>query len=201
MALLSMHREPAGDRRKLLQALCAGVIAIALALTSVRQCRADGGGSAAEYQVKAAFLYKFVSYVDWPPRAFPGIDSPLVIGVIGADTLAESLRQIVANRTVNNRAIVIRRMRRGDPVSGLHVLFIGRADGERAADMLAQARGQSVLTVTESEDALASGSMINFVVVDDKVRFDIALDSAERVSLRISARLLTVARKVVASPS
>jgi len=79
------------------------------------------------------------------------------------------------------------------------MLFIGQAEGARLGEILAIAKGQSVLTVTESEDALAHGSMINFVFVDDKVRFDVALPQAERGLLKISARLLAVARRVVTS--
>jgi len=90
-------------------------------------------------------------------------------------------------------------MRRGESVAGIQMLFIGQAEGARLSEILAIAKGQSILTVTESEDALSHGSMINFVSVDDKVRFDVALPHAERGFLKISARLLAVARKVVTS--
>ena len=83
----------------------------------------------------------------------------------------------------------------------MHVLFIGRSDAHRSADVLAAAKGKAVLTVTESEDAFALGSVINFVILDDKVRFDVALRPAEMENLKISARLLSVARKVIPSPS
>jgi hypothetical protein len=88
-------------------------------------------------------------------------------------------------------------VRRGEALGGLHVLFIGQADGARLAETLAAARGQPLLTVTESDNAIAHGSVINFVAEDQKVRFDIALPSAERGQLKISSRLLAVARKVV----
>jgi hypothetical protein len=152
---------------------------------------------AAEYRVKAAFLYKFPSFVDWPPRAFARPDSPFAIGVLGADALADELAQVVVGRTVNARPIAVRKLRRGEPLAGVQMLFVGRADADRLAEIVAAAKAQSTLVVTESDGALAAGSMINFVVVDDKVRFDVALPSAERGELRISARLLAVARKVV----
>jgi len=154
-----------------------------------------------EYRVKAAFLYKFGGYVEWPDRTFPRPDSPLTIGVIGADALADELAQIVSGRSVNGRPVQVRRLRAGESMAGLQVLFIGRADGRRLAEILAAAKGRSVLTVTESEDALQLGSVINFVVVDDKVRFDVALAPADLGSLKISSRLLAVARKVVSKPS
>jgi hypothetical protein len=160
---------------------------------------AQGEDRAAEVRIKAAFLYKFSAFVEWPPRAFAAPDSPFTIGVIGADALADELDQVVKGRSVQDRAVVVRRIRRGEPVAGVHMLFIGHAESARLSEILAAARGQSILTITESEDALSRGSMINFVSVDDKVRFDVALPQAERQSLKISARLLAVARKVVTS--
>ena len=81
------------------------------------------------------------------------------------------------------------------------MLFIGRSDGDRPTDVLASAKGRPVLTVTESENAFALGSMINFVIVQDRVRFDVALRETEMANLKVSARLLSVARKVLAGPS
>jgi hypothetical protein len=150
-----------------------------------------------EYRVKAAFLYNFGDYVEWPAAAFTRPDSPVAIGVIGADALAEELAQIVVGRNVNGRPVSVRKLRPGDSIAGLHVLFIGRAEAGRLADILAAARGHPLLTVTESDRALELGSVINFVVVDDKVRFDVALVPADLGSLKISARLLAVARRVV----
>jgi hypothetical protein len=152
---------------------------------------------AAEVQIKAAFLYKFGEFVQWPPASFARADAPFAIGVMGADDVAAALEQVVADRTVQGRPVVVRRVRRGEALGGLHVLFIGQADGARLAETLAAARGQPLLTVTESDNAIAHGSVINFVAEDQKVRFDIALPSAERGQLKISSRLLAVARKVV----
>jgi hypothetical protein len=120
----------------------------------------------------------------------------LTIGVIGADGLADELQQVVAGRSIDGHPIAARKLGRGDPGAGLHMLFIGRTANNIAA-LLAAARASGVLTVTESGDAFALGSVINFVVVQDKIRFDIALQSAEHAHLRISSRLLAVARKVV----
>jgi hypothetical protein len=155
----------------------------------------------AEMRIKAAFLYRFSGFVEWPPSAFARKESPFVIGVIGADALADELEQAVAGRDAQGRAVVVRRLRRGESFAGLHILFIGQANTARLAEILGAARGHSVLTVTESDDALAHGSMINFVEVDNKVRFDVGLPEIELANLRVSARLLAVARKVVPIPS
>jgi uncharacterized protein DUF4154 len=154
-------------------------------------------GRSAEIQIKAAFLYKFGDFVQWPPAALARADAPFAIGVMGAEELAAALEQVVANRSVQGRPVSVRRLRRGDSLAGLHMLFVGEAESARLGDILPAAKGHALLTVTESENALASGSMINFVGEDRKVRFDVALPAAERVQLRISSRLLAVARKVV----
>jgi hypothetical protein len=154
---------------------------------------------AAEVRIKAAFLYKFGDFVQWPPAAFTRPDASFTIGVMGAEDLAVALEQVVVDRRVQGRPVAVRRLRRGESLAGLHMLFVGQSETGRLSEVLAAARGHAVLTVTESEDAIASGSMINFVAVDDKVRFDVALPPAERGQLKISSRLLAVARKVVSS--
>jgi hypothetical protein len=183
------------------RALSAGAFLAMCASGSWTTCSAQSDAQALEYKVKAAFLYRFASYVEWPPQVLPRADSPLVIGVIGADALGDELAQVVADRTVAGRPVTVRKLRRGEALTGVHVLFIGRSDAHRSADVLAAAKGKAVLTVTESEDAFALGSVINFVLLDDKVRFDVALRPAEMENLKISARLLSVARKVIPSPS
>jgi hypothetical protein len=153
----------------------------------------------AEAQIKAAFLYKFGGFVEWPARAFERPDSAFTIGVLGADAVASELEQVVTGRSVQGRPIAVRKLKRGESLAGLHMLFVGGPESARIGDALAAAKGQPLLVVSESEDALSHGSMINFVAVEDKVRFDVALPPAERGQLKISARLLAVARKVISS--
>jgi hypothetical protein len=186
---------PAGRR-----AVLAGLLAIIGATGPWSRCWAQSDLQAAEYKVKAAFLYKFAAYVEWPPHVFERPESPFVIGVAGADALSAELARIVAGRSIDGRPVAVRKLRHGEPVSGLQMLFIGRSDSG-STDVLASAKGRPVLTVTESEDAFALGSIINFVIVDDKVRFDVAPREADLANLKVSARLLSVARKVLAGPS
>ena len=154
-----------------------------------------------ERQVKAAYLYKFGSYVEWPERAFPGPDSPVRIGVIGADAIADELAQLVTGRTINGRQVVVRKLRREDTLAGINILFVGRSSNARLAEILVAAKGQPMLTVSESEDGIAAGSMINFVVIDGKVRFEAAPKAAGMSNLNISARLLAAAYKVATGAS
>jgi hypothetical protein len=169
---------------------------LGLALLFALPCAAQSPGSAAEYQIKAAYLYKFLAYIEWPPQAFERDRAPIAIGVLGSELLAGELAQVVAGREVNGHDIQVRRLRAGETASGLHVLFIGRSDSARVASIAAAVKGQPLLIVSESDDAFALGSAINFLVVDDKVRFDVALRPVEQAGLKVSSRLLAVARKV-----
>lgn len=149
-----------------------------------------------ERQVKAAYLYKFGSYVEWPERAFPQSDNTIKIGIIGAGPLADELTQMVAGRSINGRQMSVRKMKPGDSHAGLHILFIGSASNDRLAEILAAVKGSPVLTITEAEDGLSLGAMINFVIVDGKLRFEVAPRTAQQGNLSISARLLSAALKV-----
>ncbi|WP_457331164.1 YfiR family protein [Rhizobacter sp. P5_C2] len=157
---------------------------------------AQGIRSAGETQIKAAYLFKFLAFTEWPTRAFDGREAPLVIGVMGSEALMQELSQTVAGRAVADRAVSVRELRTGDSPTGLHVLFVGRAAAHRLSAVLAAAKGQPLLTVGEAEDGQAQVVAINFVVVDEKVRFDILPSAAELAGLKISSRLLAVARKV-----
>jgi len=186
-----------GSRRGASALFGAFIVCLACVATP---CKAQSVASG-EYQIKAAFLYKFLNFVEWPPPAFDSQNSPLVIGVLDAETLGDELSQVVGGRSVNGRSLVVQRLRSGDSLAGLHVLFVGRSGSARIPKLVAEANGRPLLIVGESEDAFVLGSAINFVVVDDKVRFDVSLRRAETVGLKISARLLAVARRVLASTS
>jgi hypothetical protein len=175
-------------------------LAIALALLIGSTCvRAESDSAVAEYRIKAAFLLKFLDFVAWPPAVADRPDSPIVIGVLGSASLGDALEQVAVGRQVNGHPVQVRILRDDESPSGLQMLFVGRAASGRMAAIAATADHQPILLVTESESALALGASINFIVVDDKVRFDISLRPAERAGLKISARLLAVARTVLQS--
>ena len=169
-------------------------LALLLCSPALRAAAAEPGEF--EYQVKAAFVVKFIGYVEWPAQVMAAPDQPFRIGVAGQDALVDELRRTAAGITAAGRPIEVRRLARGDEAAGVQLLFVARASSGQLAPLLAAVRERPVLTVTETDPAEAGG-MINFVVVDDKVRFDVALPAAEQSGLRISARLLAVARRVV----
>ena len=148
------------------------------------------------YGVKAAFLYKFLSYIEWRPGTFAEPKSPIVVGVIGADDIADSLRALATDRPVGNRPVDVRRLRGGDALDGVHVLFVGADEAARVARLASRARERGVLLVTDFEGALDEGSAINLVVIERRVRFEVSLDAAEKSGLKLSSRLLGVASSV-----
>ena len=151
---------------------------------------------ALEHRVKAAFLYQFAGYVEWPPATFAQADTPVTIGVIGAEPLAAELSQLVIGRKIAGRTVTVKRIKAGESLAGVHILFIGRAEGTRLVQLSQTAQPRSILTVTETDGALARGSVINFVIAERRVRFEVALDTAEKSGLKLSSRLLAVAQDV-----
>jgi hypothetical protein len=154
----------------------------------------DDDGSA-EYQVKAAFVCKFGNYVDWPAQALGAAGDPFRIGVLASGAVVEEFRRMAATSSVAGHPVEVKRLARGEAPEGVRVLFVSRAMASHAAEAIAAVQDRPVLTVTELDRGSGAG-MINFVVVDDKVRFDILLPPATQSGLRISVRLLGVARRV-----
>jgi hypothetical protein len=149
-----------------------------------------------EESVKAAFLYKFPAFVEWPAPVLEREDDAVVIGVFGGDDVFAEL-SLIATARKPGRPVVVRKLREGSSLAGTHVLFIGSRERGRAPEMLRAAQQAGVLTVTEWDGALRMGSMINFVTgADGRVRFEISLEPAEKSRLRLSSRLLAVAQQV-----
>ena len=158
--------------------------------------------TATEPSVKAAFLYKLASYVEWPSDAPAPPEAPFTIGVMGADDVAAELEQLLRGRTIHNRPAVVRRLKEGEGgLAGLQVLYIGRREVPRLPALARAARPLSVLLVSDADRGLEAGSVINFVAVDDRVGFEVSIEAAERSNLKLSSRMLGVAKRVLAKSS
>ena len=153
-----------------------------------------------ERRVKAAFLYQFIPYVEWPPSALGPPDLPIVIAVVGSDETVAELAGVIEGRTTKDRPVVVRRWRESDLAGGPHIVYVRRQESARLPAIARAAQATGTLVVSESEGALGQGSMINFQIVDGRVRFDVALAPVETAGLRISSRLLAVARDVRPAP-
>jgi hypothetical protein len=151
-----------------------------------------------EYQVKAAFLFNFAKFVEWPNEAFSDPNAPLVITVFGEDPFNGSL-EAVKGKLVNNRKLTIRRVKDIQEIGKSNVLFVSPSARKELWRILEALQGQNVLTVGEDGAFTQCGGIINFVKEDNRVRFEVNVTAAERAGLKISSRLLALARVVKGS--
>jgi hypothetical protein len=177
------------------------LLCVGIACFGIRPATAAEPG-ASEYQVKAAFLYNFIKFVEWPPKAFPDRNSPIIIGVLGNDPFSgpsiNYLDQTVEGKMINDRKIVVQRSDRVANLKNCHLLFVSRSERNRIKDILASVNGMNILVVGETENFCELGGCVNFVMQSEKVRFEINVGAAEKAGLKISSKLLNVA-KIVAT--
>jgi hypothetical protein len=162
---------------------------------------AGGGGRAqdarpTEYQIKAAFLFNFAKFVNWPPGVFAQPTSPIVIGILGENPFHDDLARTVRDKTVDDHPLVIKEFRSADQATNCHILFISTSEKNRLPEILKVLNGTSVLTVGEMERFTEAGGMINFVLEGTKIRFQINNDAATRAGLKISSKLLSLAMRL-----
>lgn len=154
-----------------------------------------------EYEVKAAFLFQFALYVDWPANSFSDAQTPITIGLLGKDPFGDFLRKAIEGKSVNKRALVIRHCDTLAEARQCHLLFISSSLQKRLPRILAELRNVSVLTVGDVEGFASQGGIINLVVVEKTVRFEINPSAAERAGLKISSQVLELARIVRDAPA
>lgn len=167
-------------------ALCATVTVLVTALAQ----------NVNETEVKAAFLYHFTGYVEWPDGAFDSSSSPFVIGVVGKSEILSSLQDAVRGKRWHGRAFAVKRVEIGKELRRCHVVFIAASEAKRLPQVLEILGDAPVLTVGESEGFAQQGGIINFFVEQKRVRFEINPDAAKRAHLTISSKLLHLARIV-----
>jgi hypothetical protein len=169
------------------------ILAFALLVSSIGARAQDG---LPEYKVKAAYLFNFLKFVEYPPESFADSLAPIVIGVVGEDPFGSALPQVVIGKTVQGRDLVIHVYRTGEDLRGAHILFIGASERKRLPAILSSLRGSSVLTVSDAAGFLDAGGMIQFVNEEKRIRFAINADAAAKAKLKISSKLLSLARTV-----
>jgi hypothetical protein len=162
--------------------------------TLVEAAPAPTPQAVSEYKVKAAFLFNFAKFVEWPEQDDDG-DS-VTIGVVGLDPFGESLDQVVRDKTVGTKHIAIRRFAGIDELEPCNILFISQSESSRLDAILKALDGTATLTVGEDEGFVLKGGIIRFFTQESKIRFEINLDAAEYEGLQLSSKLLQVARTV-----
>ena len=153
-----------------------------------------------EYQLKAAFLFNFTKFVEWPAARFAGAESPIVIAVVGRNPFGDELEKIVRDRTVNGRRLVIVHLDTADEALQVHAVFIAVGEEPLVEKQIGPLIDAGVLVVGESERLAALGGAVTFKTADDKVRFEINIASAEQSRVKISSQLLKLATVVRRQP-
>ena len=156
-----------------------------------------GETSLTEYQVKSLFLLNFLKYVDWPPVSFGETNMPIIIGLYGEDKFGDALKKAVEGKTVSGRRIIIQPIETDNDLGKCHILFISDSEKKHLGEILAKIKTLPVLTVGETDQFLAMEGMINFTKKENKIHLEINLVPAQRVNLKLSSKLLTVADTVL----
>ncbi len=170
---------------------------IAFVLATVTAAAAAQPVASAD-EVKAAYIHKFVSYIDWPSRVFPNPSTPIVVGVVGAESVSTELARVVASRTVQGRTVAVRTLSPGTALpNDIQVLFVGRDAWVDMPAWVAAAKGRPVAVVTDAPRGVELGALLTFVESNNRLRFEASLPAAEQAGVRLSSRLLAVAERVV----
>ena len=155
---------------------------------------------ASEYSIKAAFLLNFARFIEWPRGSFAGEDAPLVVAILGEDPFGEVMDRTLQAKTVNTHPLLLKRLRFGDDLSTCHIVFVSRSEKDKVPAIVRSLQGRSVLLVSETEQFLEQGGIINFYLEADNVKFSINLSAAEHSGLKISSKLLRLAKIFKAGP-
>lgn len=163
----------------------------ALAPTASAQAEASD-----EYKVKAAFLFNFAQFVEWPASAFRAADAPLVIGILGEDPFGAYLDELVSGEKIENRPLIVRRFKRAEDIAECHILFISGSETGELEKIVARLKGRSLLTVSDMDTFTRRGGMVRFFMEEGKIRLRINVDRAKANGLIISSKILRPATVV-----
>lgn len=172
-------------------------VAVAVMLLALRV----PGETTDEYQVKAAFLYNFAKFVEWPPGVFKTAKDPILICVLGHNPFGNALEEAIRGKSIAGRSLASRQVSDTESAGACQILFVGSADGKHFRSLLDSLKSMGILTVGEAPGFATDGGVINFKLDDGRVHFEINVDAAEQEQLHISAKLLSLAQIVKSDKS
>jgi len=161
-------------------------------LTAAIRAQAPGD----EAQVKAAFVYNFIKFVDWPSDVVQRSGDSIVVAVIGDGGVADAAEHLLGGKQVGDRRVVVRRLKADQSLAGVHAIFVTETDAKKVHRVLDGASGHPILSIGDAGGFAASGGIIGLVIEDRKVRFEIDQDAADSAGLKISSKLLALSRVV-----
>lgn len=176
------------------QLISMGVLLLCLSLGTSSIAHAEIKGARAK-EIEAAFLLQFSKYVTWPDSAFRNSDAPIIVGILGRDPFGSVVDKIARSSRANGRNVEIRRYDDISSIAGSHILFVTSPQAKRMQKITDVLGNSPVLLVSDSKDFLQHG-VVNFVMVDKKIRFNISQKNCQKHGLKISSKLLKVAHKV-----
>lgn len=192
MGILNILRRAVTCPKLLANRLVFSFVCMALALSGITTAHAQ----VEEYAIKAAFLYKFGLFVEWPDSAFSSSTSPVNLCIVGEDPFGKSLDTVVAGAQVKGRNVVIRRLQTVGRNPSCHILYAGGSEQQSRAQIIETVRGSSVLTVSDGRGSKSDSGIINFVIADKRVRFDIDDEAAAQNEIVISSKLMSLALNI-----
>lgn len=164
------------------------------AIAGLTGCATDSKNVSARNRDEATFLFHFTEFVEWPPAAFSDAKSPMVIGILGGNPFGDTLEKAVKNQKINGHPVTIRRMTPFSNLKQCHVLFVNSSVKSRLPLIFDSLAGGHTLTVSDADNFLAAGGMIQFTADNDKVRFEISREAAEKAGLKMNSQLLMMAK-------
>ncbi|GFO66469.1 hypothetical protein GMLC_00480 [Geomonas limicola] len=180
----------------MLKALTTYLALAALLVVCPAQRLSADSSPVTEQQVKAAYLYNFVKFVEWPASVLPAGTTPLTIALLGKGAGSEWLEGL-SGRQVKGRRVVVRQITRVEECAGCQVIFIQPSERTRLKEILRGVPSTGVLTVSDIKNFCSLGGMIGLVTRNDKMQFEVNLGAAERAGLRLSSQMLKLALSIV----
>jgi hypothetical protein len=171
-------------------------IAIVILPSLGLQAHAQDSSVSSEYLIKAGFIYNFANLVQWPANAFAQPDSPIVIGILGEDPFGTVLDRVLVGKRVNGRVFLVKRLKSVVDLKECHILFVSSSEIAHLAEAIHLVKGMPILTIGEIPGFAKRGGIINLVLEDNKVHFEVNVEAAKEAELTISSRLLALARIV-----
>ena len=183
MAILSSLRQESMNRLSLIAILCVTVAGAAI-------------GQIDEYQVKAAFIFNFAKFVEWPAKSFPKPSDPIVICILGQNPFDSHLSEAIQGKVSAGRGFAVLQIAELPPKSRCQILFVTSAERQHFRSSAASLKSSGILTVGETPGFIDDGGIINLKLEGGKIRFEINVDAAEQAQLTVSSKLLSLAQIV-----
>ena len=183
-------------------------VLVCLSLASQADTHATDSVDSSEYLIKAGFVYNFAKLTEWPAGSFAQPESPIVIGILGRDPFGATIDHVVDNKQINGRGVVVKRLKWGDSLKErqyrlwmndllqCNILFVSSSEATHLDELISIVKGVPILTVADTPGFAKRGGVINLILDDNKVRFEVNVEAARQANLNISSRLLALARIV-----